>query len=80
MDKEDPIVALRRVARESYDVSVRMAVHHMNRAELSNPELSTDDDLFPNQAADARRASHIRMAEVYAQIAQACQKVPGQQF
>lgn len=77
---DDPIVALRRLARESYDVSVRMAVHHMNEAEKPNSGLSTIDDLFPNQAAESRRASHIRMAEVYAQIAQACQKVPGQQF
>lgn len=77
---DDPIVALRKLARESYDVSIRMAVQHMSEAEKPNSGLSTDDDLFPNQAADARRASHILMAQVYAQIAQACQKVPGQQF
>jgi hypothetical protein len=80
MDKEDPIIALRRVARESYDVSLRLAMQHMSDAEKSDSELSSLEDIIPSQAAAHRRASHIRMAEVYAQIAQACQKVPGQQF
>lgn len=80
MADEDPIVALRRLARESYDVSVRMAVQHMSDAERPNHELSSMNDIIPSQAADARRATHIRMAEVYAQIAQACQEVPGQKF
>lgn len=80
MANEDPIIALRRVARESYDLSLRMAVHHMSKAELPDAELSFPDDIVPSQAATQRRASHIRMAEVYASIAQACQKVPGQQF
>lgn len=76
----DPIVALRSRAKETYDIALSGAIQHMLQAEKTNDELSTDHDLFPRQTAEARRATHIRMAEVYAQIAQACQKIPGQQF
>lgn len=80
MADKDPIITLRARAKETYDVALSGAIKHMLEAEKTNDELSTDNDLFPRQMAEGRRASHIRMAEVYAQIAQACQKIPGQQF
>ncbi len=76
----DPIIALRARAKETYEIAIDAAIQHMLKAEGTNVELSMPDDLVPSQAAEGRRATHIRMAEVYAQIAQACQKIPGQQF
>lgn len=78
--RQDPILAQRKLARETYDVAIKSALVHMVEAEKTNAELSTDQDLMPSSAAEGRRATHIRMAEVYALIAQACQKIPGQQF
>lgn len=77
---QDPIVAQRKLARQTYDVAIKSAITHMVEAEKTNAELSTENDMMPTMAAEGRRATHIRMAEVYALIAQACQKIPGQQF
>lgn len=77
---DDPIIALRKLAKDSYDVALQMAVQHMAEAEKPNSELCTPEDLQPTLAAQGRRATHIQMAAVYASIAQAAQKVPGQQF
>ena len=74
------LVTLRRLATDTWETSIRMAVYHMAQAEKPDAELSTRDDYLPSQAAAGRRNSHVRMAEVYASIARGCQKVPGSQF
>lgn len=73
-------IALRRLAANTWEVSVRMSVHHLSEAEKPNQDLSTEDDMFPVQMAEGRRQSHLRLAEAYARLAQACHKVPGSQF
>jgi hypothetical protein len=62
------LVALRRLAAETWEVSVRMSVHHLSEAETAS---EGDIDL-----ADA----HLRFANIYARLAHACHKVPGSQF
>lgn len=80
MKADDPILALRARVKETYDVALSGAIKHILAAEGTDAELSNEYDISPSAAAQQRRAFHIRMAEVYAQIAQACHKIPGQQF
>lgn len=81
-DPKPPIdhVAIRRRAAETYDISIGMAAQHLAEAEKPNSELSTASDYTPTQAAESRKATHLRFAEVYALLARACQKIPGSQF
>lgn len=81
-DERKPIdlVGLRRLAADTWEVSVKLSLHHLTQAEKPNDQLSTPQDIVPTQAAEARRESHTRLAAVYAQLASACHKVPGSQF
>lgn len=74
------LVALRRLAAETWEVSVRMSVHHLAEAEKPNHQLSNVEDIHPTLSAQGRREAHVRLAEAYARLAHACHKVPGSQF
>lgn len=72
----DPIIALRARAKETYDIALGGAIKHMLVAESVGEMAVKEGGPIDDEAMNR----HIRMAEVYAQIAQACQKIPGQQF
>lgn len=68
--KHIDVLAMRRRTAETYDISIGMAAKHL--AEAEKPDV--------DEMSIAKRASHLRFAEVYALLARACQKMPGSQF